>query len=147
VGWIDAQIIADGIPAVIVCLIITTAVEDFASVPDLSVSTRSVLPAAVGMHLSQTLYQLCSCMQNRQQQFKITNIPHVLCEDVVSQVRSITHSQNNRQGWAPVHDSIYGCIFEFSGIYYQNTHGNGGDFTSRATGSRPRPPPRVTRTS
>jgi hypothetical protein len=63
---------------------------------------------------------------------KIMNIPYAMCilfENAVSQVRSITYSQNIRQGGAPVHDSIYGCIFEFSGIYYQNTHGNGGDFT------------------
>eukprot|EP01034_Spumella_vulgaris_P022664 gene22664-28808_t len=143
VGWIDAQIIAEGIPAVIVRLI-STAVEDFALVPDLSTTTRSVLPAAVGMHLSQTLYQLCSRVQNRQQ-LKITKIPNALCilfENVVSQVRSITYSQNHKQGDSAAHDSIYACIFEFSGIYYQNTHGNGGNTTNRD-----REPPETTTAS
>ena len=106
--------------------------------------TRSVLPAAVGMHLSQTLYQLCSRVQNRQQLSSI-DIPFALCilfENIASQTKLITHpdddsvcsdyshysnakstrsalerpsTNSDRKSLTP--DSIYAYIFHFGGIY------------------------------
>eukprot|EP01034_Spumella_vulgaris_P030259 gene30259-37440_t len=121
IGWIDAQIIAEGLPAIIVKLI-TTSIEDFTTLDDPVKSTRSVLPAAVGMHLSQTLYQLCSRTQNRRQ-LKICNIPFALCmlfENIVSQVRNTSFTNSSRLD-VSIHDTIYACIFDFNGIYYQNS--------------------------
>lgn len=106
--------------------------------------TRSVLPAAVGMHLSQTLYQICSRVQNRQQLSSI-DIPFALCvlfENIASQTKLITHpddesvyseyshysnakstrsalerpsTNSDRKSLTP--DSIYAYIFHFGGIY------------------------------
>lgn len=117
VGWIDAQILAEGLPSVLVRLINMT-VEDFnantaaegssgaekMSSPSKAVSaepsagnTRSVLPAAVGLYVSQTLSQLCSRVQNRLQLLQL-GIPKVLCvlfENFTGQVKQITNRQRN----------------------------------------------------
>jgi len=107
VGWIDAQILSEGLPVAVITLI-DASVESFteafntndvsatseaaataSSLP--SRSTRSVLPAAISMHLVQTLFELNSRPQNRQQ-LRLINIPHALCvlfENISSQIELI----------------------------------------------------------
>eukprot|EP01038_Epipyxis_sp_PR26KG_P008817 gene8817-11905_t len=124
VGWIDAQIMSENLPAVVVQLILT-GVEDFTclDISDEQTLTRSVLPAAVGMHLAQTLFQLCSRMQNRQQ-FQVDNIPKAICllfENIISQAKYIT--KNAGQSPRPNEsESIFSYIFHIGGVYYQGTH-------------------------
>ncbi|KAJ1444151.1 hypothetical protein B484DRAFT_388927, partial [Ochromonadaceae sp. CCMP2298] len=92
VGWIDAQILAERLPAVVVRMI-HTSIEALPCTEGKS-ATRSVLPAAVGMHLAQTLFQLCSRVQNRHQ-LKSMDIPYTLCilfENITTQTKLITNS-------------------------------------------------------
>lgn len=120
VGWIDAQILAEGLPEVIVKVIFLTT-EDFTTISDHNVPTRSVLPAAVAMHFSQTIFQLCSRMQNRQelQDLKIPAALCVLFENIVNHVKARTNSNMTKTNYD---QSIYSYIFDFGGIYSQGTH-------------------------
>lgn len=77
VGWVDAQILAEGLPEMMVKLILATH-EDSLSAPPSSGRTKCVLPVVVSMNISQTLFQLCCRPQNRHRLQGIT-IPFVLC--------------------------------------------------------------------
>lgn len=138
VGWIDAQILAEGLPAVVV-KILHTSVEAFTSLPDDEAGrpTRSVLPAAVGMHLAQTLYQLCSRVQNRQQLQSI-DIPFALCilfENISSQTKLITDAQDADEFGLDYDDDVSGHS-PTSGVGGRNTFGSGpGDRRAHNTDS------------
>lgn len=128
-GWIDAQILAEGLPGILVGLI-STSIEDFLSFSEFddnykSRVTRSVLPAVVGMHLSQVLYQLSSRMQNRQQLVS-TKIPVALCT-LFESICSHTKYVNNRETLNNCNhvDDIFTHIFEFGGVYYNEIHSHG----------------------
>ena len=105
VGWIDAQILLEGLPFAIITLIDATMesfIESFdsdnVSITEEAIassrhisSTRSVLPAVISMHLVQTLYELNSRPQNRQL-LHLIDIPHalsVLFENISSQIELI----------------------------------------------------------
>lgn len=92
VGWIDAQILSEGLPTVVVNMI-HKSMESFTSLQQVEIGslTRSILPAAISMHLVQTLYQLYSRPQNRQQLQSI-DVSHALCilfENITSQAKLI----------------------------------------------------------
>jgi hypothetical protein len=105
VGWIDAQILSEGLPFAIITLIdasMESFIESFdsdnVSITEEAIassrhirSTRSVLPAVISMHLVQTLYELNSRPQNRQL-LHLIDIPHALCvlfENISSQIELI----------------------------------------------------------
>jgi hypothetical protein len=123
-----------------------TAIEAFTSLPEYESNrpTRSVLPATVGMHLAQTLFQLCSRVQNRHQ-LQAIDIPFALCilfENISGQTKLLHEANSDSDNdAASVHsadflkhqpgaaagdhserramsmDSIYTYIFHFDGIY------------------------------
>eukprot|EP01033_Poteriospumella_lacustris_P004825 gene4826-3460_t len=98
IGWVDAQILAEELPDLMVKLVLATFETNLADRPfdlrdakDAAASsskrrprpttaprTRSVLPLKVSLNVATTLYQLCSRRQNRHTLHGIT-IPYVLC--------------------------------------------------------------------
>lgn len=122
VGWVDAQILAEELPDMLVKLVMATFENPFKipsdeqSIPSESSNrTRSVLPAIVSMNVAQTLFQLCSRTQNRHRLQGIS-IPFVL---------------------SMIFEHAFGYIPEVMGLYTDSPRG-------RRRPSAPPPPARTT---
>eukprot|EP00981_Chlorochromonas_danica_P015436 scaffold12089_cov176-Ochromonas_danica.AAC.14 len=117
VGWIDAQILAEGLPDVLVRLILSGH-EPFLRIEDLKQSTHSVLPAIIGMYTSQILFQLCSRTQNRHR-LQGNAIPFACCmifEATAGQVKHSVTQECEEDSVALSSVSIFRVIFEYGGI-------------------------------
>lgn len=109
VGWIDAQVLSEGLPEAIVRLLLT-AHEDMPAVPAITpvqtvgplslqlpspvavhqLAPGPIFPVVMSMYLSQTLYQLSSRPQNRTR--LLTSVPAVLVmvfETLASTLREV----------------------------------------------------------
>ena len=129
-GWIDAQMLAEGIPDLIVSLVFTSTefVLDFPKEKD--DLTRSVLPGSVAMHLAKVLFQLCSRVQNRQK-LVAARAPIALAmlfESICSRINQYDIKHPSIQS-----DSIFSHIFAFTGVFYNQVHSLGKETSQKSS--------------
>jgi hypothetical protein len=118
IGWIDAQILAEGLPELLVSLVIVST-EFVLDNQQKDKVTRSVLPGSVALHVSKILFQLNSRVQNRQQ-LTAARAPlalAILFESICSRIY-----QYGMANSATNSDPIFTHIFAFKGVYYNQIH-------------------------
>jgi hypothetical protein len=120
-GWIDAKILAESIPELVVRLITSSTLSDLSSaIGAPSDITKSVLPGTVGVNLAKFFHQLCSRAQNRPH-LAAVNVPlalGVLFESVCCRSYCL---KRQRLADSPS-DRILMHTFSFVGIFYKHLH-------------------------